>query len=76
MPTLCDVQRWGGPLPWVIDRTLRDVSRLLFAIVLTVVACVGCDSKGAKSETDKTQQRFDCAAANLAAAGASTTIQC
>lgn len=50
--------------------------RIALAIVLTVVMCAGCDAKGAKSETDKTQQRFDCAAVNLAAAGASTTIQC
>ena len=50
--------------------------RLLLTIVLTIVVCAGCDSKAAKNETDKTQQRFDCAAANIAAAGASTTIQC
>lgn len=60
----------------IAGRTLADVRRLLFVIVLTVVVCAGCDTKGAKSETDKTQQRFDSAAANIAAAGASTTIQC
>ncbi len=50
--------------------------RRVLAVVLMVLVCAGCDAKGAKNETDKTQERLDCAAANLAAAGASTTIQC
>ena len=51
--------------------------RVVVAVVLIVLLCTGCDKmNGAKNETDKTQQRLDCAAANIAAAGASTTLQC
>ena len=52
--------------------------RVIAAVLLVVLMCAGCKTKGAHDQEDKTQQRFDCTAANLAAAGggASTTIQC
>ena len=52
--------------------------RVIAAVLLVVVTCAGCKMSGATQQEDKTQQRFDCTAANLAAAGAgaSTTIQC
>ncbi len=52
--------------------------RVIAAVLLVVVMCAGCKTNGATDQEDKTQQRFDCTAANLAAAGggASTTIQC
>ena len=53
--------------------------RVVVAVILTVALCAGCDkTNGAKEQEDKTQGRFDCAAANIAgaSAGASTTIKC
>jgi len=52
--------------------------RVLAAVALVVIVCAGCKTKGATEQEDKTQQRFDCAAANLAGAGGgvSTTIKC
>ena len=54
------------------------VRRVIAALLLVIVMCAGCKTNGATDQEDKTQQRFDCTAANLAAAGgaASTTIQC
>ncbi|HMK12727.1 MAG TPA: hypothetical protein VK461_14140 [Acidimicrobiales bacterium] len=53
--------------------------RLVVSIMLIGLLCAGCDkTNGAKEQEDKTQQRFDCAAANIAgaSAGASTTLKC
>ncbi|HTN78459.1 MAG TPA: hypothetical protein VMK16_02200 [Acidimicrobiales bacterium] len=53
--------------------------RLVASVMLVALLCVGCDkTNGAKEQEDKTQQRFDCAAANIAgaSAGASTTLTC
>jgi hypothetical protein len=55
------------------------VRRLVVAVLLVVALCAGCDKMhGATDQEDKTQQRFDCAAAQIAGAGGgvSTTIQC
>ncbi len=60
-----------GPYP-------DSMRRVIAAVLLVVVSCAGCKMSGATQQEDKTQQRFNCAAANLAGAngGASTTIQC
>ena len=52
--------------------------RVVAVVCLVVVLCAGCKVSGATQQEDKTQQRFNCAAANLAGAGGgvSTTIQC
>ena len=52
--------------------------RVIAAVLFVVVTCAGCKMSGGTDQGDKTQQGFDCTAANLAAAGggASTTIQC
>ncbi len=50
--------------------------RIVIAILLILAMCAGCDAKAAKSQTDQTPERMDCAAANLAAAGSGTTIKC
>jgi hypothetical protein len=46
------------------------------AVLLVIVMCAGCKTNGATQQEDKTQQRFDCTAANLAGAGSGTTIKC
>ncbi len=50
--------------------------RVAIAALLTLVTSAGCKTSGATQQEDKTQQRFDCTAANLAGAGSGTTIKC
>jgi len=68
----CTVPPLSIPYPVVMRR-------LVVSIMLIGLLCAGCDkTNGAKEQEDKTQQRFDCAAANIAgaSAGASTTLKC